>query len=97
MISNRPDGYKPVFNALDTEEKESLWIADTILDNVAKNMKYSDHTILVRAASQTRSLEEAFIKRKVPYKNGAFIHENGVQPYGHGFAVYYIQTEKGLW
>ena len=78
MISNRPDGYKPVFNALDTEEKESLWIADTILDNVAKNMKYSDHTILVRAASQTRSLEEAFIKRKVPYKilSGAKFYES---------------------
>ena len=53
MISNRPDGNKPVFNAPDTEENESLWIADTILNNVAKNMKYSDHTILVRAASQT--------------------------------------------
>ena len=78
MISNRPDGNKPVFNALDTEEKESLWIADTILDNVAKNMKYSDHTILVRAASQTRSLEEAFIKRKVPYKilSGAKFYES---------------------
>lgn len=62
MISNRPDGHKPVFNAPGTEGNESLWIADTILDNVAKNMKYSDHTILVRAASQTRSLEEAFIK-----------------------------------
>lgn len=78
MISNRPDGNKPVYNALDTEEKESLWIADTILDNVAKNMKYSDHTILVRAASQTRSLEEAFIKRKVPYKilSGAKFYES---------------------
>ena len=27
MISNRPDGNKPVYNALDTEEKESLWIS----------------------------------------------------------------------
>lgn len=78
MISNRPDGHKPVFNAPGTEENESLWIADTILDNVAKNMKYSDHTILVRAASQTRSLEEAFIKRKVPYKilSGAKFYES---------------------
>ena len=78
MISNRPDGHKPVFNAPDTEKNESLWIADTILDNVAKNMKYSDHTILVRAASQTRSIEEAFIKRKVPYKilSGAKFYES---------------------
>ena len=68
MISNRPDGCKPVFNSLETEEKESLWIADTILDDIGKNMKYSDHTLLVRAASQTRSIEEAFVKRKIPYK-----------------------------
>ena len=68
MISNRPDGMKPVFNAPESEEKESLWIADTILDDIAKNMKYSDHTVLVRAASQTRSIEEAFVSRKIPYK-----------------------------
>lgn len=78
MISNRPDGYKPVFNALETEEKESLWIADTILDNIGKNMKYSDHTVLVRAASQTRSIEEAFVKRKISYKilSGARFYES---------------------
>ncbi len=68
MISNRPNGCKPVFNALETEEKESLWIADTILGDTGMNMKYSDHTVLVRAASQTRSIEEAFVKRKIPYK-----------------------------
>ena len=45
MISHRPDGRKPVFNAPDTEEKESLWIADTILDNIARNMKYSDNVV----------------------------------------------------
>ena len=78
MISHRPDGRKPVFNAPDTEEKESLWIADTILDNIARNMKYSDNVVLVRAASQTRSLEEAFVKRKIPYRilSGAKFYES---------------------
>lgn len=78
MISKRPDGNKPVFNATETEEKESSWIADTILDNIARNMKYRDHTVLVRAASQTRSLEEAFVKRKIPYKilSGAKFYES---------------------
>lgn len=78
MISKRPDGNKPVFNAPETEEKESVWIADTILDNIARNMKYRDHTVLVRAASQTRSLEEAFVKRKIPYKilSGAKFYES---------------------
>ena len=78
MISKRPDGNKPVFNAPETEEKESVWIADTILDNIDRNMKYRDHTVLVRAASQTRSLEEAFVKRKIPYKilSGAKFYES---------------------
>ena len=78
MISKRPDGNKPVFNAPETEEKESVWIADTILDNIARNMKYRDHTVLVRAASQTRLLEEAFVKRKIPYKilSGAKFYES---------------------
>ena len=78
MISKRPDGNKPVFNAPETEEKESVWIADTILDNIARNMKYRDHTVLVRAASQTRSLEEAFVKSKIPYKilSGAKFYES---------------------
>ena len=55
-----------------------MWIADTILDNIARNMKYRDHTVLVRAASQTRSLEEAFVKRKIPYKilSGAKFYES---------------------
>ncbi len=78
MVSNRTDGSKPVFNAVDTEENEALWIADTILDNLAKNMKYSDNVVLVRAASQTRALEEAFVKRKVPYRilSGAKFYES---------------------
>lgn len=73
MISNRPDGRKPVFNAPESEEKESLWIADTILDDIEKNKKYSDHTVLVRAASQTRSIEEAFDLHDIvddPMENG---------------------------
>lgn len=33
-----------------------------------KIKKYSDYAILVRASSQTRALEEAFIRKKIPYK-----------------------------
>lgn len=73
MFTNNPQGHKPVYNHLKSEKDESLWIADTILEGCKAGKKYSDHTVLVRASSQTRALEEAFIRRKVPYKilNGA--------------------------
>lgn len=73
MFTNNPAGRKPVCAGLKQESEESLFIADTILQAVRSGKKYAQHTVLVRAASQTRSLEEAFIRRKVPYKilNGA--------------------------
>ena len=73
MFTNNPTGKKPVYNHLKTESEEALWIADTIRTAVNEGRTYSDHAILVRASSQTRALEEAFIRRKEPYKilNGA--------------------------
>lgn len=73
MYTNNPSGRKPVYNNLKTEAQEADWIADTILVQINGGRKYSDHAVLVRASSQTRALEEAFIRRKVPYKilNGA--------------------------
>lgn len=73
MFTNNPAGCKPVYNHAKSEKEESLWIADAILEGCKVGKKYSDHTVLVRASSQTRALEEAFIRRRVPYKilNGA--------------------------
>lgn len=68
MISNRHSGRKPVYNNLMTEKDEAAWIADTIRMAVDQGKKYLDHTVLVRSSSQTRALEEAFMKKKVPYK-----------------------------
>lgn len=73
MFTNNSSGSKPVYNHLKTESEEALWIADTINAAKVDGRKYSDHAVLVRASSQTRALEEAFIRKKVPYKilNGA--------------------------
>ena len=78
MISNRADGGKPVYNCPKTEREEAEWIADVVLQDKERNLPYRDHAVLVRAASQTRSLEEAFIKKKVPYKilSGAKFYES---------------------
>ena len=72
MFTNNPTGAKPVYNHLKTEQEEALWIADTIATK-GEGKKFSDHAVLVRASSQTRALEEAFIRKRIPYKilNGA--------------------------
>ena len=68
MFTKNKNGTKPVYHHLKTEKEEAFWIADTILEAVSNGKKYCDHSILVRASSQTRSLEEAFIQKGVPYK-----------------------------
>lgn len=73
MFTKNPSGNKPVCACLKQESEESAFIAEMIQKGIQQGKGYSDHTILVRAASQTRSLEEAFIRCKIPYKilNGA--------------------------
>jgi len=66
MFTRNPSGKKPLYHVAATEDNEAEFIADTILKSGGEN--YSDYAVLVRASSQTRALEEAFIKKKVPYK-----------------------------
>ncbi len=66
MFTNNSSGKKPVYFVANTESGEAEYIADTI--KKAEDRKYADYTVLVRASSQTRALEEAFIKKKIPYK-----------------------------
>lgn len=66
MFTNNPSGKKPVYYMADSEKGEADFVADTIVKN--EGSKYSDFVVLVRAASQTRALEESFMRRKIPYK-----------------------------
>lgn len=66
MFTNNPSGKKPVYFTARTENGEADFIADTILKSGEEN--YALHAVLVRASSQTRALEEAFIKKRIPYK-----------------------------
>ena len=68
MFTNNPHGPKPVYNSEGTEREEALWIAYTIERAVEQGKQYSDHAVLVRSSSQTRALEEAFMRKKIPYK-----------------------------
>lgn len=50
------------------EREESQFIADTILDNVAKGRKYSDHAVLYRVNAQSNGIEQIFIKKGIPHR-----------------------------
>ena len=51
-----------------SEKSEAVFIADTVLENVDKGAKYSDHAVLYRMNAQSNSIEQAFIQSGVPYK-----------------------------
>lgn len=68
MFTGNEEGPKPVYNGLKSDKEEALWIADVIQSKVQSGKRYSNHSILVRASTQTRALEEAFIEKGVPYK-----------------------------
>lgn len=68
MFTNNPHGPKPLYHEAESQKLEAFWIAGQIEDNLKLGKQYKDHTILVRAASQTRALEEALMAKKLPYK-----------------------------
>ena len=56
-----------VFRAAD-ENGEAMFIANTIMENVAKGAKFSDHAILYRMNAQSNSIEKALLRASVPYR-----------------------------
>ncbi len=63
------DGELIYENMLDDEYRESLFIADTILDDVAtEDMHYGDFAVLYRTNAQSNAIEQMLVKSGVPYK-----------------------------
>ena len=60
-------GPRPLCHYADSSDAESLWIADKILELEASGTKLSDIAILYRAHYMTRTLEDALLKKKIPY------------------------------
>ena len=56
-----------VYRALN-EQDEARFIADTILDNVAKGQKFADHAILYRMNAQSNTIENAMIRSGIAYR-----------------------------
>lgn len=47
---------------------EAKFVAETILDNIGKGKKYSDHAVLYRTNAQSNALEQAMIQSGISYK-----------------------------
>ena len=56
-----------VFTAAD-DRGEARYVADSVLDNVARGGRFSDCAVLYRMNAQSRSVENAFVRSGVPYR-----------------------------
>ena len=56
-----------VYRASD-EGGEALFVANTILENVAAGARFSDHAVLYRMNAQSNAIEKALLRAGVPYR-----------------------------
>lgn len=62
------DHEKPVrYHHAPSAEKEAVWIAEEIENLHKEGVEYKDITILYRAHYVTRSIEDVFLKKELPY------------------------------
>jgi len=67
LIPALPGGPKPLCHYAENSDAEALWIADKVLELSDSGVRLSDITVLYRAHYMTRVIEDALLKRKVPY------------------------------
>lgn len=67
LIPTLPDGSGVVYSHSRTSEEEALWIAKEVERLHHNGAAYRDIAVLYRAHYITRTIEEAFLKEKIPY------------------------------
>ena len=67
LLPVHASGEKVTFNFAENTEKEADWICDTVAALVADGAAYRDMAVLYRAHYVTRPVEEAMLRRKLPY------------------------------
>ena len=67
LIPTLPDGERVLCHHAQNAEAEAVWIADQIKALHEKGAAYRDITILYRAHYITRTIEEVFLREKLPY------------------------------
>ena len=67
LVPTLPSGAPVVCHYADSAEREAEWIAERILALKASGLPFRDCALLYRAHYVTRTVEEVFLKRKIPY------------------------------
>lgn len=67
LIPTRADGMQVMCHFAKTSEAEAEWMADEIERLSAQGVQNRDITVLYRAHYITRTIEEVFLRRKIPY------------------------------
>ena len=67
MFTKKANGAKVTHFHGKTEFEEGLWVAQTILTHQEKGVSLKDFAILYRASHVTRNIEQALIKKSIPY------------------------------
>ena len=68
LWTQNPQGAKIQMHTAFSEMDEANYIANTILEGVAKGRKFTDYAILYRMNSQSNILEKIFVKSGIPYR-----------------------------
>lgn len=68
LWTQNPKGTQVKVYRAQSEQDEAKFIADTILENVAKGQRFSDHAILYRMNAQSNTVENALIRSGIAYK-----------------------------
>lgn len=68
MLAERKEEGKVFVTCHESLDDEAHSIANTIMKSVgSEDSEYSDHTILYRTNAQSRAIEEALLKQRIPY------------------------------
>lgn len=67
LVSMQSDGKPVLCSHCMNQDKEAEWLADTIGEMHKQGVPYKDISILYRAHYITRSIEEVFLRRELPY------------------------------
>ena len=67
LWTDKGDGDKIDLYTAQDERDEARYVADCILDNVKKGMKFSQHAVLYRMNAQSNAIENVFARSGIPY------------------------------
>lgn len=68
LWTDKQDGDKITVFTADDERGEARYVADSILEDVKRGMKFSDHAILYRMNAQSNAFENVFARSGISYK-----------------------------